>query len=258
MSEPIITLRRGNRSPMTPPSASIDTCASVHAANERPTAVALPPRSRTANATAMGARYVPTYEIARPVKRSLKLRSSIAIGPAPETFIRLPERHCKVVLARVLSGVAELELHVLDEFLELHASADGVGPVVELEPQVGEVALDVVGDAPVDQGEPLGIPALELLQRLLPRVEVELGRRSRRHDEPARLDADTRGVARVERAVAVEVADVVRGVAGRGEAVESEHPLTDDVHVVLGHGCQLAPERVERIAVQSSCASLEA
>src|SRR5205823_6668847 len=120
-SEQIITLRRGKRSPITPPSASIETCASVQAANDRPTAVAPPPRSSTAKATAIGARYVPTYEIERPAKRSLKLRSSMSIGPALETLIRLPERHCKVVPAGVLTGVAELDLHVVDEFLQFGA-----------------------------------------------------------------------------------------------------------------------------------------
>ena len=59
----------GNRSPTTPPNASIDTCASVHAAKLSPTAVAPPPLSRIANATAIGARYVPTYEIARAANR---------------------------------------------------------------------------------------------------------------------------------------------------------------------------------------------
>ena len=59
-SDAIITARRGNRSPITPPMPSVATWASVHAANESPTAVALPPRSRIANATAIGARYVPT------------------------------------------------------------------------------------------------------------------------------------------------------------------------------------------------------
>jgi hypothetical protein len=55
-SEAIITARRGKRSPTTPPNASVATCASVQAAKPRPTSVALAPRSRIANATAIGAR----------------------------------------------------------------------------------------------------------------------------------------------------------------------------------------------------------
>ena len=78
LSPAIITARRGSRSPITPPNASIETCATVQAANERPTAVALPPRSSTANATAIGARYVPTYETARPAKSRRKFRSRSA------------------------------------------------------------------------------------------------------------------------------------------------------------------------------------
>jgi hypothetical protein len=60
MSEPTITVRRGTLSPTTPPKASIATCANVQAAKLSPMAVALPPRSRIAKATAIGARYVPT------------------------------------------------------------------------------------------------------------------------------------------------------------------------------------------------------
>ena len=79
-SEPTITARRGNRSPTTPPKASIATCASVHAAKLSPTAVAPPPLSRTANATAIGARYVPTYEIARAAKRQPEVAKAERAG----------------------------------------------------------------------------------------------------------------------------------------------------------------------------------
>jgi hypothetical protein len=58
-SEPTMTTRRGTRSPTTPPKERTATCASVQAAKLSPTAVAPPPRSRAANATAIGARYVP-------------------------------------------------------------------------------------------------------------------------------------------------------------------------------------------------------
>ena len=42
-SEPTMTARRDTRSPMTPPTTSIATCASVQAAKLSPTAVAPPP-----------------------------------------------------------------------------------------------------------------------------------------------------------------------------------------------------------------------
>ncbi len=68
-----------------------------------------------------------------------------------------------------------------------------------------------------------GRAALDLVERLEPGVAVELGRRCGREDELARLDADARRVAGVERPVGVEVADVVPRMAGRGEALEAEH-----------------------------------
>src|SRR5581483_2804580 len=116
-SDAIITVRRGMRSPRTPPIESIDTCASVHAANESPTAVALPWRSRIANATAIGARYVPTYEIARLANRSLKFLLTLLLRPAGEAAVRLPQRDRGAVHAHVLAGVRDLLLPVGDELL---------------------------------------------------------------------------------------------------------------------------------------------
>src|SRR4029077_5826891 len=170
MSEPIITRRRGTRSPTTPPTASVATVASVHAAKLSPTAVAPPPLSRIANATAIGARYVPTYEIARAAKRrrNARRRSGPAmaldadalrlgrqacgpfLGPALESGIRLPERHCEVVGRQVLAGVGELRVGVLDEPLLRRAALDRLGPVEEVQPQLRDVAADIVDDAEVD------------------------------------------------------------------------------------------------------------
>ena len=68
-SEPIITRRRGSRSATTPPTSSVEICASVHAAKASPTSVAEPPSPSTAKATAIGARFVPKNEIVRAAKR---------------------------------------------------------------------------------------------------------------------------------------------------------------------------------------------
>jgi len=68
-SELTITSRRGSRSLTTPPTISTETCASVQHANAMPVSLAEPVRSRTAKATAIGARYVPKYEIARALTR---------------------------------------------------------------------------------------------------------------------------------------------------------------------------------------------
>ena len=50
----------------------------------------------------------------------------------------------------------------------------------------------------------------------------------------------------------------MRRVAGRREAVEAEHAVADDVDVLLRHRRELAPERVEGVAVQAARAALEA
>jgi hypothetical protein len=119
------------------------------------------------------------------------------------------------------------------------------------------VAGDVLGDAEVDEREPLGPAALDLVERLLPRLDVDLGRRRRRHDEAAGQDADPAGVAGVERPVGVEVADVVRGVARRREALEPDDAIPDGVDVLLRNRSELAPERVERVAVETASALLQ-
>ena len=47
------------------------------------------------------------------------------------------------------------------------------------------------------------------------------------------------------------------GMARRGEAREPDHGVPDDADVLLGHGRQLAPQLVERVAVQPPRARLE-
>ena len=71
------------------------------------------------------------------------------------------------------------------------------------------------------------------------------------------LEADPCRVARVERAVLSQVRDVVPGVAGSRKAVEPDDPVADDVHVPLGDRRELAPEVVERVAVEPPGAGLE-
>jgi len=73
-SDDSITRRRGRRSATTPPISSVEICASVQQAKAIPTSVADPVRSRTANATAIGARFVPKNEIVRAPASSRKLR----------------------------------------------------------------------------------------------------------------------------------------------------------------------------------------
>src|SRR4051794_4016840 len=229
-SDPIITARRGSRSATTPPTRSVATWASVQQANAMPVSVADPVRSRTANATAIGARYVPKYETARAKKRStkLRLRSSALLPVALQPGVRLPERHRLLVL---LETAVHVRRHALGEVRFRHA-VEG-GPRMEPPPQLVEVPRDIVGDSEMDQREALGRAALDLVQRREPEIEVELGRRRRRQHGLVWLDADAGGVAGIQRAVAVEVADVVRCMSGRRETLEPEHALADDVHVRL-------------------------
>jgi hypothetical protein len=74
VSEPIMTSRRGSRSATTPPASSAEICANVRAAKTIPTSVAEPVRSSTANASAIGTRFVPKNETVLAEKRSAKFR----------------------------------------------------------------------------------------------------------------------------------------------------------------------------------------
>ena len=145
----------------------------------------------------------------------------------------------------------------LDELVAAHALADPGGPALEARAQVGDLRLGLVDDAEVDQGEPLRPAALDLVEGRLPGLEVELGRRRGGEDGAARRDAHSGRVARVERSIGVEVADVVGGVTGRREALEAEHLGADCVDVRLGDGHQLAPEAVELFTVKPAGAALE-
>ena len=80
----------------------------------------------------------------------------------------------------------------------------------------------------------------------------------RRGEHEARgRDADAHRVARVEGAVLVQHRDVVARVAGAREALQPEHDVSDDVDVLGRDGHELAPERVERVAVEPPGARLE-
>jgi hypothetical protein len=69
--------------------------------------------------------------------------------------------------------------------------------------------LDVLDHAVVDERELSRRATLDLLERPLPGLEVDLRRGTGRQHERARWDTDTGGVARVERSGGVEVRHVV-------------------------------------------------
>jgi hypothetical protein len=119
------------------------------------------------------------------------------------------------------------------------------------------VGPHVVDEPEVDQGEAAGRAALELVDRAIPGLEVELRGWGGRGDEVVRLDPHSGGVAGIERAVVGEVGDVVTGVSGGGERVEAERVVADWVDVRFGDRGQLSPEVVERVAIEASRAALE-
>src|SRR5436190_5202340 len=185
-----------------------------------------------------------------------RLYSGLAlVEVALQSKIGLPERH------RALVGLVLVRRQVggdgVDELGLRGAAPNAVGPFAEVDAELPEVAFDVVRDAEVDQRKSLRGAPLDLVERRVPRFEVDLRRRRRRHDVTRRLDPHADGVAGVERAVGAEVADVVVGVAGGGEALEAEHPLADDLDVRFRDGRELAPEAVERVAVEPPRAPLE-
>src|SRR5439155_22588640 len=158
-SELSITRRRGRRSATTPPTSNVEICASVQHAKEIPTSVADPVRSRTANATAIGARFVPKNEIVRAAKRSRKFGCLSAPTPltvsllrvAFQACVRLPERHRPLVLGccdRVV--LRELVECGRCELLLRGTCADDPGPFVESPPELLQMRPGVVCDPEVD------------------------------------------------------------------------------------------------------------
>src|SRR5207253_5024301 len=127
--------------------------------------------------------------------------------------------------AVVLAGVLDVRERGARELRLRRAALDELGPGGEAAAQVAEVPLDVVGDAEVDERDAGGRPALDLVDRRVPRVDIDLGRGRRREDVAGRLDAHACSIARIERPVAVQVADVVRGMTGRRKAVEAENAV---------------------------------
>ena len=69
-------------------------------------------------------------------------------------------------------------------------------------------------DAEVGEREPLGLAAEDLVERLVPRLDVDLRRRRGRDDVLGGEDAHACRVAREQGAVVHQVADVVGRVAG--------------------------------------------
>src|SRR5205814_7585530 len=138
-SEPIITCCRGRRSAITPPTSSVEICASVRAANTSPVSVADPVRSRTAKASAIGTTFVPKNEIVLPAKSSRKLRTrsgvKLLVPVAAQPEVTLPRRDG--VLERLQVLVRELGLGGGDELVLRQSGEHPLGPPREALSQLG-------------------------------------------------------------------------------------------------------------------------
>src|SRR6266487_4021565 len=264
-SDDNITRRRGRRSATTPPIKSVEIWASVQQAKAIPTSVADPVRSRTANATAIGARFVPKNEIVRApasrrklrTRKGLSSRGTALLPVAVQSGIGLPERHCALIRLHVASGCSHVTANRLAELLFRYTLFDSMRPVSQPLPEVGKVRLRIGGDAEMDECQPARLPPLDLVDRSPPRFEVEVRRRRRRQDRSVGLEADSGCVACIQGAVAGEVTDVVTCVPGRGKALEAEHVRSDDADVLRRDRGELSPERVKRIAVEAARARFE-
>ena len=127
-----------------------------------------------------------------------------------EPEVRLPERGGPLVVGRIADVLLEIGAGGRDERLLVHPLADALAPEAQLSAKAAQVVARLVDDAEVDQREALRRPQLELVDRPLPGLEVDLRRRSDGQDVTVGQDPDARRVARVEGAFAVEVADVMR------------------------------------------------
>src|SRR5437764_8927869 len=178
------------------------------------------------------------------------------LAPVPlEAEVRLAERGgaevraCAVALARL-----EVGARGRDEVLLAHSTAYTLGPHREIVARLLDVLRDVLDardDAEVNQRERFGLMAEDLVERLLPRLEVDLGRGCVRDDVLAGQDADARRVAGQQRPVVEQVARVVRRVARRRERFEPRRDVPDHLDVLLRHGPRLAVEPVQIVAVQA-------
>ena len=96
---------------------------------------------------------------------------------APEPAVRLPERRGALVVRGLAVLVLEVGAGGFDELVLVHPLPDALAPEPQLSAQAPEVVARLLDDAEVDQREPLGRAQLDLVDRALPGVEVDLGRR---------------------------------------------------------------------------------
>ena len=143
-----------------------------------------------------------------------------------------------------------------DEGRLVHPVLDPLGPAAERLAELGEVLLDVVEGAEVDERESAGrsVSISRIVCSHASRSNSgggHGGSRTRRR-RPARPLRRPRRASRCRR-------DTRRG-ARRGRvsgSTRARRPVADDVDVLGGNRHELAPELVERIAVEPACARFE-
>ena len=71
-------------------------------------------------------------------------------------------------------------MHALDELVLRRTVLDDLLPLAQAVAELAQMAPDVVEDAEVHEREPLRSPSLELVDRRVPRGDVDVGRWCRR------------------------------------------------------------------------------
>src|SRR5581483_800096 len=105
-------------------------------------------------------------------------RGAALLGPAREAEIARGKRNRVVVVVAALdSRLLEVAGGGGDELLLGRAVEDALRPRVELAAERVEVPVDVVDEAEVDEREPLRCAAADLLDRRVPCVDIDVGRR---------------------------------------------------------------------------------
>ena len=144
--------------------------------------------------------------------------------------------------------VAEVGPRSDDEVGLRCTAGDELGVSMQPLSQLGEMSCDISEDAEVDQRELFWSAAADLVESGVPGFDIDVGRRCRWDDAEGRIDAYAGSVA-CEQEPVTQVADVVRRMTGAREAAEVEHPLADDLDVLLGDRDERSPEDVECVAV---------
>src|SRR5829696_1428061 len=178
--------------------------------------------------------------------RLAPLRRRALVQIAPRTEVEMLGRSRLRVAVGEVAGVALDALHDAGgERLEPVLARQG-DDLVDALADRREVRCDVVDAPEVGQRERPRGPALDHAERAIPRLDVDVGRRRRRHHVARRRDpdagdvADERGAGRL-----VQVAHVMPGVARRvldAEVVEHGLAAAQHVHVRLRHRHHLAPQ----------------